>query len=221
MSDALLWAEDDVEWAAPAQKFYSEDQLRDERGRWTEGGGAAEHGRAWEGKQVELKNKLSKDATGKIGQQVVLDYLHENGLIDAKPMNDEHNNYAIDMVQDHGAIEIKCGQVSNGQSAQQWRATIGEPPPRVKEWLKTATPTEKKAFNAAESKAILDRKEAARARLEKELGRPVKAWTYAVIINPDKGTADIYKFKGYHLRIGWNSDQAKAGYVTTVKYGKH
>ena len=38
------------------------------------------------------------------------------------------------------------------------------------------------------------------------------------IINPDTKTADIYKFEGWHDRIGWNSEEAKKAYVGTVKY---
>jgi hypothetical protein len=29
---------------------------------------------------------------------------------------------------------------------------------------------------------------------------------------------DLYAFKGFHARIGWKSDQAKAGFVKTIKY---
>src|SRR5512135_2696339 len=60
-----------------AQQFYSEDQLRDENGRWTTGGGS----KAWNGKTMTVKSPhLSWRATGRIGEHVIKHYLENKGL---------------------------------------------------------------------------------------------------------------------------------------------
>lgn len=50
------------------------------------------------------------------------------------------------------------------------------------------------------------------------LGSPIATKTLAVILNPDTHTADIHLIDGFHLRTGWDSPEATAGYVGSVKY---
>jgi len=207
-----------------------EDEPRDERGKWTSGGSqgdlplepgmrlTATADRAWNGKQVDVQNKLSKQETGKIGEDAVLAYLHSQGMTDARPLNEKHSNFPVDMVQDHGAIEVKAGLVSNGASAQQWRATIGQPGKEETAWLKTADSQQKAEWNQQKSQAILDRKGAAFKELSSDLGKPVKGYTMPTHINPVSKSVDIYKFDGFHLRIPWNHPSVKAAYVGSFKY---
>jgi len=54
--------------------------------------------------------------------------------------------------------------------------------------------------------------------VQKQLGRPVKPVTVGVILNPDTKTADVFRFNGFHARIGWNSPQAQKAYVGSYKY---
>lgn len=185
------------------------------------GGGlkiTATKSRAWNGKQVEIKTQLSKQETGRIGEAAVLAHLHGQGLKDARPLNEKQSNFPVDMVQDHGAIEVKTGLVSNSSAAQQWRATIGQPGKSETQWLKTADPKEKAAWNQKKMQAILDRKEAAVKELSKDLGRAVKGYTMTTHINPDTKTVDIYKFPGFHLRIPWNHPSVAKAYVGSYKY---
>ena len=55
-------------------------------------------------------------------------------------------------------------------------------------------------------------------RASKALGSKVSGVTITSIINADTRTADVYVFKGYHLRIGWTSDMAKEGFVGSFNY---
>ena len=66
---------------------------------------------------------------------------------------------------------------------------------------------------------ILVRKQKVMAELEKKIGRKIKAKTMTFIVNPDKKTADVFEFDGFHPVIRWKSEQAAAGYKRTVKYG--
>lgn len=196
-------------------------------GEFTTGGGGGGNGggglkstkeRAFNGETVETKTKLSKLETGAIGEKVVISYLKSQGFKDARSTNVKVNNFAVDLVHDHEAFEVKAGLVSNGKSAQQWRATIGQPGKAESAWLKKASPEAKRAWNEKKGQDILSRKTAALNTLSKQLGRKVKGSTFTVILNPDKKTADLYKFSGFHLRIAWNSAQAKAGYIGSYKY---
>lgn len=174
--------------------------------------------RAWVGHQIATTEKLSKLETGALGEQIITDYMKSIGIGDAQSLNVKGNNFPIDLAGDHTLVEVKTGLVSNSASAQQWRATIGQPGKSEREWLATASAAEKRDWNAAKAQEILDRKVAALSSLEKERGVKLTGKTMAVIIDPDRKSADIFVFDGFHSRIGWNSAQAKAGYVKTVKY---
>lgn len=212
----------------PALK-YSEDQPRDDHGRFGEGsdGGGSEQlriepteARAFTGKAVPGAGAgLSPQATGRIGEQVALAYLRSLGHADAVPLNHEQSNFPIDAVGDHGAYEIKTGLASNGTTAQHWRATIGEPGPREKEWLRSASADDKATYNRAKSEAILQRKQEALDRISAERGYKVEGRTMGIILDHATKVADVHVFDGFHLRVGWNSEQARAAYVGSFKYG--
>lgn len=174
--------------------------------------------RAWTGQTVELKTSMSKLETGELGESIVISYLKSQGFKDAGSLNIKGNNFPIDLVQDHEVIEVKTGLVSNGSSAQFWRATIGQPGKKEREWLKTASKEAKAKFNAKKQAAILDRKNAAVKEVSQKLGRPVKPATMTMILNPDKKTVDLYKFDGFHLMIRWKSNTAQKSYVGSFKY---
>lgn len=206
-----------------ATKF-SEDEARDERGRWASGGGAGKtelkqvKGPAFSGKQETLSSAPSKLATGALGEKVATSFLRDHGLKDAAALNLKTNNFPVDLVGDHQLYEVKTGLVSNGTTAQQWRATIGQPGKAETAWLAKAGPEAKAAWNAQKAQAIIDRKTAAVRAFSKQLGTKVTGRTIGVILNTDKKTADIHIMVGFHSRVGWNSALAKASYVGTYKY---
>lgn len=177
--------------------------------------------RAFNGQPKPLKNKPAKNVTGTvIGERVALSYLREHrGMKDARPANDEQANYAVDVVGDHAAFEIKAGLVSNGKSAQHWRATIGEPGVKEKAQLAAMTPEQKRAHNDRKEQLIIQRKQAALEKYAAETGVPVKAKTLTMVLDTDKKVADVFEFDGFHIRIPWNSDKAKSAYVGSYSYG--
>ncbi len=174
--------------------------------------------RAYSGEPVELKTKLSKQESGAIGEAIVIAFLKNQGIPDSRALNLKTNNFPVDLIGDHQLVEVKTGLVSNGASAQKWRATIGQPGKKETEWLKTLDPVAKADWNKAKAKAIMDRKKAVLRAYSKNLGKPVKARTVTVLLNPDTKTADVYSFAGFHHSIRWNSEQGKAGYVGSYKY---
>ena len=174
--------------------------------------------RAFAGDSVPIKSSVSKQEIGALGERIIIALLKAKGMKDARPLNTDCNNYAVDLIQDHGGIEVKSGVVSNGKSAQQWRATIGQPGKKETEQLKRMSPEEKSAWNLRKQGEILERKAAALAEIQKSLGKKVKASTMTTIINPDTKTVDVFRFEGFHLRIAWNSDLAKGGYIGSYKY---
>lgn len=180
--------------------------------------------RAFAGETVSVKNPISKQLAGAIGEEVCVQWLKSKGMKDAQSLSahlsSTRNNLPADLIQDHQIIEVKAGQASNGTGAQQWRLTIGEPGSKEKAWLAKASPEAKAKFNAKKQAAISARKKQAIANVSKELGYKVGGKTMTVILNPDTRTADLYQFDGFHDRIGWNSDQARSGYLGSVRYGR-
>jgi len=213
--------------APQAGKFlgYSEDQEGDEQGKFGPGGGAsgasgAKGGvkpakeKAWAGEQVAISTAMERGEVGATGERVAAAVLGK----DARTLNVKGNNFPADLVHDSEVVEVKTGLASNGTSAQQWRATIGQPGKAETAWLRTASAEDKRAWNERKAAAIMQRKAAALRQVQKQLGRPMKAVTVGVILNPDTKTADVFRFKGFHSRIGWNSAQAQKGYMGSYKY---
>lgn len=175
--------------------------------------------RAFSGWPVSLKKEMTKQETGAIGEAVAVAYLRSLGFRDAATVNVGRNNMPVDVVFDHEVIEVKAGLASNGPSAQQWRLTIGEPGVKEKAWLARASDAAKERWNDRKERAIVARKAAMMRSIAKSLGRrAVGGRTITTIVDPDRGLVDVYSFRGFHPRIGWNSDQAKAGYVGTFRY---
>lgn len=174
--------------------------------------------RAFSGEPVPLKTQLAKHESGSIGERVVLSWLHSQGFKDAKPLNEERNNFAADMIHDHRIIEIKTGLVSNRKDAQKWRLTIGEPGAKEKAWLAKASPKAKAKWNARKQAMITERKQALLAQLQKQTGKKVKPGTITVLLDPDRKVADIFVFEGWHDSIRWRSEQSQAAYRGTVQY---
>lgn len=175
--------------------------------------------RAFMGKQIATKAVLSKQQAGALGEKIIIANLHRSGYKDAAPLNSKKSNFPVDAVHDHKVIEIKTGLVSNGASAQKWRATIGQPGKAESAWLKKASPTAKAEWNQKKMVKILERKKAAVASISKQMGLKAKGETVGVIINHDKRIADIYRFQGFHLHIRWNSPAMAKAYVGSVSYG--
>ena len=44
------------------------------------------------------------------------------------------------------------------------------------------------------------------------------AVTYALIINADSKTADVFKLDGWHKYAGWNTTNKQGAYLTTVDF---
>jgi hypothetical protein len=175
--------------------------------------------RAFTGQQIATKTKLTKQETGAIGEAVITNYMKQfGGLPDARPLNMKESNFPVDMIGDHELIEIKTGLVSNGPSAQKWRATIGQPGKAEAAWLAKAKPEEKAAWNQKKMQAIIDRKTAVLKEYQQKYGNKVQGKTVTAIINPDTHTADLFQYDGFHLHIRWGSDETKAAYVGSYQY---
>lgn len=174
--------------------------------------------RAWDGTQKETKTKLSKNETGEIAEKATVVYLRSKGLTDAGQLNTKKQNYALDVMAGNTVYEVKGGLVSNGKAAQQWRATIGQPGKKEAARLKTMAPAQKRALNDRKRAGILKRKRAALREVAKATGQRVKGKTMTSIIDPDRKIVDLYEHKGFHLRIGWKSPEAKRAYVGSFKY---
>ena len=217
----------DAEFARAAR--FDPNQERDQYGRWVDEGGGAPSGkplarakeRAWSGEPVALRNQPTKQETGDIGERVALQYLeHQVGESAIRLSRVKANNFPIDVVVGNNVVEVKAGLASNGRTAQQWRLTIGQPGKAESAWLARASDKAKAAWNERKQKAIVERKIKAMRAVSKETGRKLTPKTVTLILNPDKGVADIYEFKGWHQNIRWNSSQAHAAYKGSFKYGR-
>ena len=169
--------------------------------------------RVFAGDPVRVKRAIGKQGTGRIGEALAV------RLTGAKHMNGKWNNFPIDLVRGDTVYEVKAGLVSNRRDAQKWSLTFGEPGKKEKQWLANASAASKARWYDKKGDMILVRKQKVMAELEKKIGRKIKAKTMTFIVNPDKKTADVFEFDGFHPVIRWKSEQAAAGYKRTVKYG--
>jgi hypothetical protein len=170
------------------------------------------------GEPVETKTKIGKQDTGKLAEQHVLNWLKEQGLKDAQPLNSKLSNYPVDLFAGNLLIEVKGGLVSNSKKARRWRASIGQPSKTEQAHLDTLTPEEKFAHNAAKDQAIMDRKQAVLDEYAQKLNQPVKGITITTIFHPDEKTFDLHVFEGFHKIIHWDSEEAKNAYRGTFKH---
>lgn len=179
--------------------------------------------RAFHGDPVATRRKLSKLESGALGERIVAEYLRKKFGGTVKSPNVNRNNYPLDLVHVRGSgeavvVEVKTGLVSNGSTAQHWRSTIGEPSPTEKAWLAKAGPEAKARHNLLAMRKIIERKVQAAKDIARKLGKKVSMMTAGLHLHPDKGTADVHLFENFHSRIPWHSEQAKAGYVGSVKF---
>ena len=177
--------------------------------------------RVYDGKQVETRTKLTKTETGAIGEAIVKHYFESLGLTGrVRAANDERSNYPVDLLAGDNLVEIKTGLVSNNPKSHRWAATIGEPGAAEKAALAAMTDEQKRAWNAGKEAKIMARKSDALRELSTREGVTLRPVTVTMIMNPDTQTVDLYRFEGYHQRIGWRGEEAKHGYVGTYRYGK-
>ena len=188
--------------------------------------------RAFLGKQIITKQMIAgpRKLRGDYGEQIITEYLSRNAGAQVLKLNAREANFPLDLAtlpykdaktgkRIVEAIDVKAGEVVNTRGAQQWRVTLGEPGEDEKALLKTMSAQKKKTYNAKKLDYIMRRKDAEVARMRREYGptATVIKSEYAVIINADSRTANIYRFGTFERQRGWNSREAESAFVTTVK----
>jgi hypothetical protein len=161
---------------------------------------------------------LSKLETGALGEELAVRYLKGLGFKDARTLNVHRNNFPVDLVEDHRVYEVKAGLAGVSRSAQQWRATIGQPGKKERAWLDRASAAAKLRWNDRKRQLIITRKQRAVTEVSKKLGHRVNGATLALIIDHKRKIVDVHVFDGFHLRVGWTSAQATRGYRGSFHY---
>lgn len=176
-------------------------------------------GKVYKEKAVPTKSFISKTKTGDLAEDITILYLRNVlGIKDADFLNRFENNYPVDIMGDHMLIEVKGGVISS--TSDRWKVTLGEAGKEIKEYMASLSPKKLAEFNVQRVKDAMNRKAKVVREKERERGVKLKQKTFGLIIHPDKKTADIYEFDGFHPKaITWKSDMAKNGYKTTVTYG--
>ena len=172
-------------------------------------------GRVWNGVSEEAESTLSKLETGAIGEAVTMDVMAQIHGVPFGTVNVNVNNAPFDVSGDHMAVEVKTGLATNGKSAQQWRATIGQPGKEEAALLAKMTSDEKREHNAWKYQAILNRKHNLLAKMSQEAGSPIKPVTVGLILSGDGSKADVYAHDGFHLRIPWAKGATEENYLGT------
>lgn len=183
--------------------------------------------RAFTGKQVLTKKQIGGKGRTKIlgdhAERIVQEFIRVSGG-SVKLTNTRITNYPIDLVRIPGqrnaiieAVDVKAGEVLNTPGAQQWRITLGEPSDEEKALLKRMSAAQKKKYNADKIEYIIQRKYDEIERLKKDYGRVIGR-EYTVIVDADRGLADIYVFDDFHRRQGWKGKDTKDAYLATVRY---
>lgn len=167
-------------------------------------------------KPVELKTKLGKYETGRIGEAAVMAWLRTiPETADAQALNAGKTNEFNDLFADHKSIEVKSGLASNSKSAQQWRITFSmDISAKAVEAYNAMSPKEKTVFNEKMQQEAMKRKIDGLKAISEKKGFEIKPVTITTIINPDTRVVDIFETEGYHQRIGWRN----AHRVASVEY---
>jgi hypothetical protein len=209
------------------------DHPRDEDGKFSEKGSGGSAGettgstgkkltlhkeRVWRGKPAQTKTPLAKHQLGQLGEDIAVSFLRQHGgLADAEQLHESSSvNFPLDLVGDHEIFEVKTGIASSGTA--RWRITIGQPGKAETEWLKTVGKEEKAAWNKRKVEMAIARKQAVVEEFAQKLGKPLKAKTIGIIVDPDTGRADVHILDGFHADVGWNSALAKDSYVGSFQY---
>ena len=222
---------------AEAEGHHTWDEVlhpRDERGRFTTAGGASDDtkvhisrrdvaDRAHVKDPVPLEHQLTKQETGRLGERLTVQYLRQHGFKDARYLNHVKPNEAADIIADHLVIEAKAGLVSNSTGAQKWRSSIGGVTKKEREMMARMTPERRKAYNLRKARDIMLRKQELMAKTARQLHHDVRGGTFGWIIDTDRHVADLYRFEGFHKRVGWhgrkvNGQPVKDTYVTSVHF---
>ena len=169
--------------------------------------------RVWNGKQSSEKRTLSKLKTGEIGEQVAIRAMSKYLGAEFSSINTIGNNAPIDIAGNHHAIEVKTGLSSNGKSAQQWRATIGQPGKQEAKLLKQMSPSEKEEYNNYKQEQILIRKNNMLQKMSQMAGTTIKPAVVGVILSPNGKKADVFFIPDFHLRLGWNKYAVEEYYI--------
>lgn len=170
--------------------------------------------RVWQGKQLPSSN-LSKLDTGSIGEKIAMRALQDKLGAEFSSINTIGNNAPIDVAGDHHAIEVKAGLASNGRSAQQWRATIGQPGKEETARLKGMSPNEKRQYNQYKQEQIIAHKEKMLSKMSEIAGTVIKPAVIGVIT--DGKRADVFMIPGFHLRLSWKEHATEANYLGTYE----
>lgn len=175
-------------------------------------------GKVWAGGEPMMYDgpTVSKLEAGAIGEKLAVHALSEKYHTSFTTLNVGINNAPIDAGGDHLAVEVKTGLATNGKTAQQWRATIGQPGKAEAELIKQMSSDEKAEYNQHKSQKIMERKSAMLAELTQIMGgQTVKPITVGVILHPSGSKGDLYAIPGFHLRLPWQTYAVESNYLGT------
>jgi len=171
----------------------------------------------WTGHRVRFDNKLSDQAYGAMGENIVVAYLQSQGR-KAKLINEGDPTSPYDIAYRNVLIEVKTSLASNKYDSMKWSLNFGQRNSKSdKEFLRRASPEKKKEFY----KKLLDRILRAKAKMAAEVKAKygsVKIRTYGLIINTKTQQADINSYHGIHKQIRWRNPKVPVKYKATVRY---
>lgn len=194
----------------------------------------AETSKAFTGKQVETKKVIGGPGRftviGNYGERIVDEYLSRNVGAVTRKLNATQSNFPIDLAtlpyKKTGeksiveVIDVKAGEIGNTKAAQQWRITVGlQRGKEVEAKIARMTEKQKTAYYAFKQREAIQEKYNVVNKYKKEYAgkATVVASEYTVIVDADRKLADIYRFEGFHKRLGWTAAETQKAYVTTVK----
>ena len=152
-----------------------------------------------------------------LGERIAVAYLQLHaGDRDVKRLG--KSSIPFDVLSREHAVEVKAGLCWNESNAQHWRCTFSAAKGKEARWLAQQSDQVREAYFEEKRRAIMARKYAALASIQRVM--PVVPITLGMIIDLDGHLADVFWFPGWHLRIGWNSTTAKAGYLDTFQFAE-
>ncbi len=157
---------------------------------------------------------LDMPALGAFGELVTVEYLRQFAdEPDAQRLGG--SELPVDVLTARSAVEVKAGLVTNGRQAQQWRLTFSDAKGEERRTLAQLSPAARKQWFARKQARIYDRKMAVLDEVRRLTGRIVEPVTITLIVDPIHRDVDLFRFDGWHQRIGWNTTETRAAYRGT------
>jgi hypothetical protein len=148
-----------------------------------------------------------------LGERIAVAILRRQGDTDVARLGG--TSIPFDVMSRQHAAEVKTGLASNTGNSCQWRCSLSAAKGERRAFLAELNDKEQGAAWDQARTQMMARKLAALGEVQRVI--PVVPVTVGLIVDLDDLAVDVHVMPGWHMRIGWKSDLALAGYRGTFR----